>query len=405
VQIIFLNRFFHPDLSATSQLLSDLAFALAAAGRQVHVITSRQRYDDPNASLRRRETLHGVHIHRIWTSRFGRAGLPGRALDYLTFYGSAAWRLWCLARADSLIVAKTDPPLISVVAAGVATLRRVPLVNWLQDLFPEVATALRVKPMTGVTARCLKWLRNASLRQAAINVAVGERMASYLAKQTIPAERITVIHNWADDTAIQPIPPQANRLRAEWGLLDRFVVGYSGNLGRAHEFSALLDAAEALRERGDILFLIIGDGYYKTWLEQEATRRRLNRIIFKPYQPRESLALSLSAADMHLISLRPELEGFIVPSKFYGIAAAGRPMLFLGDAEGEIARLLRQEHGGLTVSQNDGQALAEAIRHVADNPEQCRQWGANARQALERRFAEHRALAAWRTLLDEAAKT
>ncbi|MCP5424600.1 MAG: glycosyltransferase family 4 protein [Gammaproteobacteria bacterium] len=403
MHIIFLNRFFHPDLSATSQMLSDLAFSLAKAGKRVDVIASRQRYDVPNALLPRQETLRGVRIHRIWTSRFGRAWLPGRMFDYLTFYTSAAWCLWRLANADSVIVAKTDPPLISVMAAGIARLRRAPLVNWLQDLFPEIASALRVRSMNGILARCLRGLRNASLRQAAMNVAVGERMATYLTGQRIPAARIAVIHNWADADAVQPLPAAANPLRATWGLSDRFVVGYSGNLGRAHDFGAVLQAAELLREQTRIVFLIIGDGYYKTWLEREAVRRRLENLAFKPYQPRERLAQSLGAADVHLISLRPELEGFIVPSKFYGIAAAGRPMVFMGDAEGEIARLLAQEHGGSTVAPDNGRQLAKIIGELANNPDLGRQWGANARQALERHFSGQQALAAWRALLEGVA--
>ena len=139
--IIFLNRFFYPDHAATSQLLSDLAFALADGGREVHVITSRQRYDEPESLLPARERIRGVEVHRVWTSRFGRNWLPGRTMDYLTFYTSAAWTLFRLAHSDHVIVAKTDPPLISAVAAMVARLRGARLVNWLQDLFPEVAVA------------------------------------------------------------------------------------------------------------------------------------------------------------------------------------------------------------------------------------------------------------------------
>ena len=127
--VIFLNRFFYPDHSATSQMLSDLAFALAAKGDVVSVITSRQRYDAPSARLPKSEDIAGVDVHRVPTSRFGRHFLPGRFVDYFSFYISAAWRLWRLARRWDTIVAKTDPPMLSALAAPIAHLRSARHVN------------------------------------------------------------------------------------------------------------------------------------------------------------------------------------------------------------------------------------------------------------------------------------
>ena len=140
--LIFVNRYFYPDHSATSQVLTDIAFGLAAKGYRVRVVTSRQRYSDRSAQLPPRERVRGVEVHRVWTTRFGRSGLPGRAVDYLAFHLASAWTLWRLARAGDVIIAKTDPPMLSVTAAPVARLRGAKLVNWLQDIFPEVAQAL-----------------------------------------------------------------------------------------------------------------------------------------------------------------------------------------------------------------------------------------------------------------------
>jgi len=136
--------------------------------------------------------------------------------------------------------------------------------------------------------------------------------------------------------------PGANALRREWGLDGRFVVGYSGNLGRAHEFATFFGAAERLCGRQDVVFLFIAAGAQREQVDEEVGRRGLGNVLFKPYQPWERLHESLSAADVHLVSLNAALEGLIVPSKFYGIAAAGRPTLFVGNTDGEIARLLRE---------------------------------------------------------------
>ena len=145
MKVVFVNRFFHPDHSATSQLVSDLAFHLADRGCAVAVVTSRLGYQGREPVFVGREQVRGVEIHRTWTSHFGRSTLAGRAVDYLTFYLSSFWCLLRLAEPGDVIVSKTDPPLISVVAGCAAFLRRARLINWVQDLFPEIQTAAGMK--------------------------------------------------------------------------------------------------------------------------------------------------------------------------------------------------------------------------------------------------------------------
>jgi glycosyltransferase involved in cell wall biosynthesis len=401
VKVVFVNRYFHPDISATSQLLTELAADLAAAGREVHVVTSRQRYDDASARLALREAILGVVVHRVWTSRFGRGSLAGRALDYLTFYFSAgATLLRVLARGD-VVVAKTDPPLISVVAAWVARRRRAVLVNWIQDVFPEVAERLGVIPSRGLIGTLARALRDYSVRAAAVNVVLGERMAEELARATRGcAANVQVIHNWSDGTLVHPVQRESNVLRAEWGLADLFIVGYSGNMGRAHEFETILGAAELLRGVPDIAFLFIGGGKQAAWVRDEAGRRGLGAsFYFRDYQPRERLVENLSVPDAHLVSLRPELEGLIVPSKFYGIAAAGRPTLFVGDPDGEIARIVSRYDCGKNFSVEDAEGLAGYIRALAQNPDEVARLGSNARTMLETNYSQAKAFDSWHKVL------
>src|SRR4029077_12500742 len=144
MKVVFVNRFFYPDHSATSQILADLTFHLAKTGIAVHVITGRQVYDDPDSTLPSNDLIQGVRVIRVWTTRFGRQNLLGRTFDYLTFYLSTAWSLFALVKPGDVVIAKTDPPLISVVAAMVVKSREAKLINWIQDLFPEVAGALNI---------------------------------------------------------------------------------------------------------------------------------------------------------------------------------------------------------------------------------------------------------------------
>jgi len=397
-RIIFINRFFYPDLSATSQMLTDLALSLATREIEVHVIASAQAYDDPTRTFPQFEVVQGVKVRRIATSRFGRARLFGRLLDYATFYIGAAWELFRVVRSGDIIVAKTDPPMISVVAAVVARWRGAVLINWIQDLFPEVAEALGVvKNQTFGTI--LRRFRNISLRVARCNVAIGAGMAERLLQEGIPKDRVRVIHNWSDGEEIRPIDRSGNTLLAQWDLKGKFVVGYSGNMGRAHEFTTLLEAAELLSANPDIVFLLIGDGAQRASIVRFAEQRGLKNIVLKPYQPRELLKLSLGVPHVHVVSLIPSLEGLIVPSKFYGIAAAGCPAIFIGDPEGEIPRIIETEQCGWSFGVGQSFQVASRIAELAADPDQVRVAGERARRAFEQRFDMPQACSQWRALL------
>ncbi|MBF0295332.1 MAG: glycosyltransferase family 4 protein [Magnetococcales bacterium] len=401
-RILFLNRYFHPDHSATSQLLTELAVDLVAGGERVCVITSRQRYDDPDARLSPVEKWQGIDILRVRTSRFGRFHLGGRAIDYLSFHLAVIPTLLRQIQPGDLVVAMTDPPLISLVAAWITRLKKGVLVNWIQDLFPEVAQALGVAGMNTPLAALPRRLRNASLRAARVNVVLSDPMATRLRAEGIPQAAIRVIHNWADKESIRPLAPEENPLRAEWGLTDRCVIGYSGNLGRAHEFATAIEAARLLRDPTDPVWLFIGGGARHAGLRHQAAAAGIDDgMRFLPYQPKERLSWSLGVADIHWISLLPELEGMIVPSKFYGIAAAGRPILFIGAENGAIAQELRRHACGFTVPPGDAEQLAERIRLLRNNPELRREMGLRARRMLEERFDRAHAVTAWRALLQE----
>src|SRR4029077_1129679 len=293
MKTIFVNRYFSPDHSATSQLLSDLAFDLASRGQDIHVITGGQLYTDPGASLLSEEVICGVHVHRVRTSRFGRARLWGRMFDYLTFYLGATWRLLRWSEPGYVVLGKTDPPMMSVCAAWAAKIKKGLLVNWVQDLFPEVATSLDVAGVRFL-APMLKRLRNGSLLQGRSNVVLGGRMAQRLRDEGVPADRITVIENWADGDIIQPVPREDNPLLFEWRLEGKFVLGYSGNMGHVHEFKTMIDAAERLKDQHQIAFVFIGGGIARQWLEDETAERALTNVQFHPYQPTDRLRWSLS---------------------------------------------------------------------------------------------------------------
>ena len=369
---------------------------LASRGWEIVAITSRQRYDDARAGLAPHEVANGVTIRRIWSTRFGRGSLLGRAIDYATFYLSAFFAV--LAEGGSsgssvprgslagprssprnpeepeeprgtVIVAMTDPPLLSVVVALAAMLRGARLVNWLQDLFPEVAESLG---MRGVGV--LRGARNWSLRRAHVNVVLGERMRARV------AHHARVIHNWAD-AALHPLPfPPA------------FAVGYSGNLGRAHDAETII---EAMRLAPELRFVFTGGGAQLDRVRREAGPN----VEFRPYAPREQLSESLSAVDVHLVSLQPAMEGLIVPSKFYGILAVGRPVVFIGARDGEVARLIDEARCGFVIDPGDAAALARVLRELAADRDEAKRMGDRGLAMYHERFAPQHAFAQWEAVV------
>jgi glycosyltransferase involved in cell wall biosynthesis len=406
MKIIFVNRFFFPDISATSQMLTDLAFFIAGKGHDVTVITSRQLYQAADARLPATESVNGVKVIRVATTTFGRARLLGRAFDYLSFYLSAAISLWRCADPGTIVVAKTDPPLISVPAALVCKLRGATLVNWLQDVFPEVAQALGVRALQGFNGRIASTLRNWSLRSAATTVVLGERMHEVVAGLGIPPEKIRTIANWADGNLVRPIARDTAGLRREWGVEKNFVVCYSGNFGRGHEFQTMLDAAARVQasegSSPETVFLFIGGGAQRGFVEGSARQLGLRNLRLVEYQPRERLSESLAVGDVHLATLLPALEGLMVPSKFYGIAAAGRPTLFIGNPDGEIPRVLSRHDIGVTVRPGDAQGLVTALLDLKLNPERRLAMGARARKAFEADYDMPVAMARWESALNAA---
>lgn len=212
----------------------------------------------------------------------------------------------------------------------------------------------------------------------------------------VPKKSIHVIHNWSN--GIAPIEKKQNKLREKWGYENEFVVGYSGNLGRGHDVETIITTINELRSNANIKFLFVGGG-----AKIDELRGRLislGNVSFKAYQPRELLSESLSVPDAHLISLLPELEGFMVPSKFYGVIAAGKPVIFVGDPSGEIPRIIKQHDCGITVRNNDSVQLSEEILKLSTHPEKVFNMGLNGRKTFNTLFRLDAVTPKWKVILD-----
>jgi putative colanic acid biosynthesis glycosyltransferase WcaI len=387
VRICFFNRSYWPDLGATGQLLTELAEDLVRDyGYAVSVVAGLPLLNrQATRSLVRawlpvrREAHHGVQIVRAAGTTFPPRRFAGRVSNYLSYFLSACLAGLTVPRPD-VVVALTDPPIIGLAALLTARRWGARLVFWCQDVFPEVTWLLEDFQHATVN-RLLEHINRRLVRQADRVVALGDTMRQRLivGKGAEP-QKVEVIHNWADCEAIVP-GAKDNAFARAHGLAERFVVMHSGNMGLSQHLDTLLDAASLLRPYADLVVALVGDGTTRPVLEARARAQGLSNVRFLPYQPRESLRESFASADVFVIALKRGLAGYIVPSKLYGILAAGRPYVAAVEDACEVAAMTTQSDCGLLAEPGDPKDLAEQILTLYHDRPLAQRLGAHARQA------------------------
>ena len=391
-RIIFVNRVYWPSTAATAQLLTDLAEGLVPRlrDREVHVIASGTGPDRQN----------GVTIHRTGGEEQHR-GLLSQLVNYGRFRRAAQRQLCALARPGDVVVLMTDPPMLGAIAPGLSASCGAQVIHWIQDIYPEIVPA-HFGALAALPLLPLRWQRDRAWRAARSCVVLGTDMAQAVARRGVPADHLALAPNWAPRELEVLAPAEAIAARrAAWQLADKFIVAYSGNLGRVHEFRTVLDAAAALQAREDIVFLFIGRGPRFDEVRAAAQSRGLGNIRFRPPEAREDLAAALAAADAHLVTLKPAFSHLVYPSKLAGVLAAGRPVLFVGPIDGEIAQLLAREDCGQAVAPGDGARLADIIIRWQTDRTRLQLLGQAARRSYGKHFTFGQALRQWEAILQE----
>jgi glycosyltransferase involved in cell wall biosynthesis len=386
VRILVLNQYFHPDRSATSQLLTELCEDLSASAT-VFVVTGRPSYnavDDPHSRGIVSREWHGrVRVARVWSTTFDRSSMAGRLTNYVTYVATSLAGALSVRKPD-VVVSLTDPPVIGLIGLFIARVRRRPFVLVVKDIFPDIAIKLGAIRNPVVIA-VLRRIQRSLFIGADRLVSIGSDMNRRLADLGVPLGRITTIHDWADGSAIQPLNrPSAFRAKQGWGD-DRFVVMHSGNVGLSQDLRSTISAAALLRDDPRFVFAIVGEGASKRALRDLVAELELTNVAFLDFQDKADLSESLGAADVHLVTLKPGLAGYIVPSKLYGILAAGKPYIAAMEPWAEPA-LIAEEHGcGVRVDPGDPEALAAAVKELADTGDLAG-LGEAGRRAFEKSF-------------------
>lgn len=399
-RLLVISQVYAPDSAAVGQCVTDAAEEMVRRGWDVIVYTSARGYDDPSVRYPRREIRNGVRIQRLPLSSFGKSSIPVRLFAQFIFIAQAFARGLCQRRLSAVLVS-TSPPFAGFFGAVISRLRRVPLVWWVMDLNPDQMVATGKLGQRSLAVRVFDWMNRVTLRQATSVVVLDHYMGKRVQRKfLVDQHRLHVIPPWPL-TEAQPVQETAiDGFRSRHELQDRFVVMYAGNHALQHPLDTLLDAARQLENDHRITFAFIGGGAGKALVEQRIAAGSTN-IISLPYQPRESLADTLSAADVHVVSMGNDMVGIVHPCKIYGVMAAARPILFFGPEESHAGRLVDSHGLGWRVSHSDVAGTVAIVRDASNLPrERLSAIGKRAAVLAAESFSHRSLLAAFCDVID-----
>ncbi len=420
LRVLVLNQFFWPDVAATAQHAFDLARYLRSHGDEVSAIASRSIYGQTGSALPEEEIADGIAIHRVTSSVFGKRGVIFRSFDFLFFNVACLFKAVSLPRHD-VVICLTTPPFIALVGIFLRWMKGTRFVFWTMDLYPDVPLAAGVIKRGSIVHWVFDRLDRFCLRRADLVVVLGRCMRDKVLRNGVDPLKLVTIAPWADPSEVPNVPARRfsesmdsavarrvtggearpsvvndNRYRAEWEIGDRFVIEYSGNCGVGHDVSSVCDAMLALRDDDSIRWVIVGGGLAWPRIEEFIRRHQIPNVILRPYQPRAHLGDLIALGDAHLVLVADGFEGLLIPSKFYGVMAAGRPTIYIGPEETEVARVIREEECGFVIPNSDPSRLVAAIERLRRDPVTSLSMGLRGRRALERSYSMQLACRRWR---------
>jgi len=353
-RLLILSEYFEPSTTATAQLSTDLAIAFANLSFEVIVLTSTAGSSHSN--------LEVVRLNKTATSSLL---ISLKAISGILFLlKSFLWSLRNCYRYDQVFI-YSNPPFAGVVGLLLTFFCRKPYVFVLQDLFPRSASLTGILPSKGPILSLWKLLISLVIANSRSTVVLSESMRSRATSEYMCSSKYEVIPNWS----VQP-PHQINKRAAtltyEWELDNSLVVQYSGNFGRLHDIITVLEAAR-LTQHYPIKYLFIGDGAKRAYLDKYTQSFEMSNVILKPFQPRSSLMESLAVADLSLVTLIPGATDTVAPSKLYGILASGRPVLFVGNSNSEIAQFISTNRCGFVFDIGDVEGLVSCLLELLTN--------------------------------------
>ena len=386
---LIITQVFSPDPAAVGQYFDEAAQAIAGTGAKVTVLTANRGYDNPDEQFAAKEDRDGIRIRRLPFSSFGKASIPLRIFAQLSFLIQCILRGLFTPKLTDLLVS-TSPPMAAITAVIIGFFRpKLKVHYWVMDINPDQAVILGAFSPKHPLVLALDWLNRRMLKRAdnviALDRFMAERMEAKLTRPEAELRRpITIIPPWPMDDYLETVPHSENQFRKAQGWENKFVVMYSGNHSLVHPLDTILDAAETLKDDSRFVFAFIGGGKGKEIVDARVAQLNVERCslneesaatnnqqpttnnqISLPYQPLDQIRFSLSAADLHIVSLGNDMSGIVHPCKIYGALSIGRPVLTLGPKESYLSDIIKKEVRSQKseVSQETDRAIGYAIQH------------------------------------------
>ena len=369
MRVLLINQFFWPDTAATGQLLTDVAREIDPESHAVTVLCGKSVYGAVDSV-----SPPPVKMVQCAGLAFSR-GKFGRVVSYAAFLVGAMAQGIRSPKPD-VVLTLTTPPLISLVGTLLKRVRGARHFIWEMDVYPDIAVDLKVLKQNSIVTRLVGVLADVPRKRADGIIALGEDMKARLVVRGIPAEKIIVAENWSDGEEIVPGPFSDGPL----------VVHYSGTFGLAHEERTIALAMRALRNDERFRFVFVGGGARRGPLEEYCQREGIRNAEFRTYASRSELSRSFAEGHVGLVTQIPETEGSVVPSKSYGIMAAGRPMLYVGPRTATPARLLARHNCGWRIEPGNPEAMVRLLLRLEQDRGLAREAGARARTAFEQYY-------------------
>lgn len=386
--LLIINQVYVPDPAAVGQYMADVAAEMVRRGWRVVVLTADRGYDDPSARYASRETVDGVEVRRLPLSSFGKRSILLRLIGGVLFLLQSVVHGLFVGRLSRVLVS-TSPPMCAAAAMAIGVVRRVPVKYWVMDLNPDQMVALgRMEPRAW-PVRVFEVLNRMILKRAADVIALDRFMGERLVKKCAGvAGKLSVLPLWPLERHLAGgVRREDNPFRVQHKLQDKFVVMYSGNMSIASPLDTVLEAAVRLKDERGLMFVFIGGGLGKKRVEELLADHRLENVMVLPYEPLSRIVYSLSAADVHLVSVGDAIVGICHPSKVYSAMAVGRPILLLGPKPCHVSDMI-EEHGiGWRVGHGDVEGMVTTIRQVLQTDrETLKAMGDRAKEVAERSY-------------------
>ena len=400
--VLVLSQVYLPDPASLGQHVAGAARELVRRGHRVIVYTSVRGYDDASIRYPSREVIDGVEVRRLPLSSFGKKKVAWRLLAALLFVFQCAAR-GLFVRNLGGVLFSTSPPMCSIAALCIRALRRVPILFWVMDIDPDQAVSLGWVSEKALSVRLFNWLNRTTLRRCDRVVTLDRFMAERLNNKVEMGDKLHVMPPWPHDQHLEPIDHENNPFRTEHGLSDKFVIMYSGNISPTTPVTALLAAALQLQDEKELLFMFIGGGTGMAEVKKTIDGHHPPNIKALPYQPLEKVKYSLSAADVHAVTMVDKLVSIAHPCKVYGAMAVERPILYLGPDDSHVGDLLKEGDIGWRVPIDDTDALVSTIGQILQSDRQTvRQMGKLAGEIIREQLSEDYLCGALTDVMEQA---